>query len=52
MLHLDVDCFFVQCEQHRDPSLKGKPVAVQQHQDIIALSYEARALGIKKHIYR
>lgn len=50
VLHIDVDCFFVQCEVLRDPSLRDKAVAVQQHQDIIALSYEARALGIQKHI--
>ena len=49
MIHLDVDCFFVQCERARDPSLIGQPVVVQQHQDIIAVSYEARSLGIKKH---
>lgn len=28
----------------------GKPMAVQQHADIIAVSYEARALGVKKHM--
>lgn len=30
--------------------LTGKPMAVQQHADIIAVSYEARALGVKKHM--
>lgn len=25
-------------------------MAVQQHADIIAVSYEARALGVKKHM--
>lgn len=49
ILHVDVDCFFVQVERHLNPTLVGKPVAVQQHQDTIAISYEARALGIKKH---
>eukprot|EP01012_Entosiphon_sulcatum_P057136 TRINITY_DN8086_c0_g1_i1.p1 TRINITY_DN8086_c0_g1~~TRINITY_DN8086_c0_g1_i1.p1 ORF type:complete len:535 (-),score=77.42 TRINITY_DN8086_c0_g1_i1:7-1611(-) len=47
--HFDIDCFFVQVERLKDPTLVGKPVAVQQHQDIICVSYEARALGIRKH---
>jgi DNA polymerase eta len=32
------------------PTLKDVPCAVQQHQDIIAVSYEARALGVTKHM--
>lgn len=58
-MQMSSDCFFVQIEVLRNPSLVGKPVAVQQHQDIIAVSYEgttsfsnktqARKLGIKKH---
>ena len=31
-------------------SLRGKAFAVQQHQDIIAVSYAARAVGVKKHM--
>jgi DNA polymerase eta len=33
-----------------NPLLKGRPVAVHQHEDIISVSYEARALGVKKHM--
>jgi nucleotidyltransferase/DNA polymerase involved in DNA repair len=29
--------------------LAGVPVAIQQHQDTIALSYKARALGLRMH---
>eukprot|EP00752_Nemacystus_decipiens_P009989 g8908.t1 len=50
VLHLDLDAFFVQVERKLNPTLIGKPVAVQQHADIIAVSYEARALGVKKHM--
>jgi len=48
VVHIDLDCFFVQVEQRKDPSLKNLPVAVQQHDDIICVSYEARKLGIRK----
>ena len=48
VLHVDADAFFAQVEAQRDPSLP-KAIAVQQHQDIIAVSYAARALGVKKH---
>lgn len=37
-------------EQHLNPSLRGQPIAVHQHEDVIAISYEARALGVKKHM--
>ena len=29
---------------------EGAPLAVQQHQDIIAVSHSARALGVRKHM--
>ncbi|KAK9829085.1 hypothetical protein WJX72_003815 [[Myrmecia] bisecta] len=50
VLHVDIDTFFCQVEQNRDPSLKGQPIAIQQHQDIIAVSYEARKAGVRKHM--
>lgn len=50
VISIDVDTFFVQVHRSLDPSLKGVPIAIQQHQDAIAISYEARALGLKKHV--
>eukprot|EP00882_Tetradesmus_deserticola_P011155 GHRQ01011801.1.p2 GENE.GHRQ01011801.1~~GHRQ01011801.1.p2 ORF type:complete len:128 (+),score=39.89 GHRQ01011801.1:656-1039(+) len=50
VLHVDVDSFFCQVEELRCPSLSGRPVAVQQHQDIIAVNYPARQAGVKKHM--
>lgn len=40
-----------QVEVLRNPSaLQGKPVAIQQDQDVIAVNYPARQAGVKKHM--
>ncbi len=44
--HIDCNSFYASCEVLRDPSLKGKYVAVWD-QIIIAASYECKRLGIK-----
>lgn len=48
VLHLDADAFFVAVEQARDPSLRGKKVAVggRERGIIASASYEARACGV------
>ena len=43
-----MDCFYAQCEELRQPELKGKPVGVQQKMLVITSNYAARAFGIKK----
>nr|XP_048699514.1 DNA polymerase eta isoform X2 [Caretta caretta] len=50
---VDMDCFFAQVEQRREPRLRGQPCAVVQYDawrggGIIAVSYEARAFGISR----
>ncbi|WIA21172.1 hypothetical protein OEZ85_005479 [Tetradesmus obliquus] len=50
VLHVDVDSFFCQVEELRCPSLAGRPLAIQQHQDVIAVNYPGRAAGVKKHM--
>ncbi|KAJ6221629.1 hypothetical protein RDWZM_000174 [Blomia tropicalis] len=50
---VDMDCFYVQCEQRLLPDKWGKPCAVAQYNNwggggIIAVNYEARAFGIKR----
>ncbi|BAD87578.1 putative DNA polymerase [Oryza sativa Japonica Group] len=51
--HVDMDCFYVQVEQRRNPELRGQPTAVVQYNDwkgggLIAVSYEARKFGVKR----
>ena len=53
VIHVDLDCFYVQVEIRDNPSLKNRPVAVVQYNQwqgggIIALSYEAKAAGVKR----
>lgn len=49
VLHIDGDAFFASVEQSRRPELWGKPVVVGQERGIAtALSYEAKALGVKR----
>ncbi|KAG2487735.1 hypothetical protein HYH03_013733 [Edaphochlamys debaryana] len=54
VLHADVDAFFCQVEalRHPDPAVRARsvPLAVQQHQDVIAVDYAARAAGVRKHM--
>lgn len=44
--HIDCNSFYTSCEVLRNPSLKGKYVAVGD-QIVIAASYECKRLGIK-----
>ncbi|CAJ1935447.1 unnamed protein product [Sphenostylis stenocarpa] len=51
--HVDMDCFYVQVEQRKQPSLRGLPTAVIQYNSykggaLIAVSYEARRCGVKR----
>ncbi|XP_022097296.1 DNA polymerase eta-like [Acanthaster planci] len=52
---VDMDCFYVQVEQRRNPTLKGTPCAVVQYNTwqgggIIAVGYEARAHGVTRQM--
>eukprot|EP00041_Stephanoeca_diplocostata_P019984 m.437918 g.437918 ORF g.437918 m.437918 type:complete len:288 (+) comp21440_c0_seq5:123-986(+) len=48
IVSIDADCFYAQCEEIRTPSLKGKPIGVQQKMLVITSNYSARESGIKK----
>ncbi|KAL1523746.1 hypothetical protein AB1Y20_018674 [Prymnesium parvum] len=45
---IDLDCFYAQCEELRDPSLRGAAVGVQQKMIVITSNYAARAHGVRK----
>ncbi len=48
-MHIDADAFFVSCEQALNPLLKGRAVITGKERGIVsALSYEAKAMGIKR----
>lgn len=53
---VDMDCFYVQVEQRLNPALANKPCVVAQYKTwkgggIIAVSYEARAHGVKRNMW-
>ncbi|KAK2661873.1 hypothetical protein Ddye_000447 [Dipteronia dyeriana] len=53
--HVDMDCFYVQVEQRRQPELRGFPTAVVQYNEwkggaLIAVGYEARNFGVNRHM--
>src|SRR3712207_6781769 len=54
-LYVDFDSFFASAEQHLQPGLRGRPVGVipvdSEHTGLIAVSREAKALGLKRGTY-
>ncbi|MFW6013961.1 MAG: DNA polymerase IV [Candidatus Nanoarchaeia archaeon] len=47
--HVDMDCFFCQCEEKKFPELKGKPIIVGSTGErgvVSAANYEARKFGV------
>lgn len=50
IIHIDMDAFFASVEQHDNPALQGKPIAVSGGEVrgvVSAASYEARKFGVR-----
>ncbi|ACV23228.1 DNA polymerase IV [Slackia heliotrinireducens] len=52
VLHVDMNAFYASVEQHKNPSLRGRPIAVAGNPErrngiILAKSREAKACGVK-----
>jgi DNA polymerase iota len=48
-VHLDIDCFYCQCEEiDRDLRKNPRPLAIGQKHIIVTCNYEARRYGVKK----
>lgn len=50
-IHIDVDYFYAQVEEIRNPSLKTKPLGIQQNNCVVTCNYVARSYGIQKMTY-
>lgn len=48
IIHIDMDCFYAQVEERRDPALSGRPLGVRQKNIVVTCNYEARAAGVRK----
>lgn len=48
IVHIDIDCFYAQVEELRDPKLRHVPLGIQQKNCLVTCNYLARARGIRK----
>lgn len=48
IIHIDIDCFYAQVEEIRNPTLRTKPLGIQQKNIIVTSNYVARQFGVGK----
>ncbi|KAL2255709.1 hypothetical protein VTK26DRAFT_2833 [Humicola hyalothermophila] len=48
ILHFDLDCFYAQCVENRQPSLRTQPLGVKQKGILATCNYVARRHGVRK----
>lgn len=48
IIHIDIDCYYAQVEEIRNPLLRNKPVGIQQKNIIVTCNYVARSFGVEK----
>ncbi|XP_017058458.1 DNA polymerase iota [Drosophila ficusphila] len=48
IIHLDMDYFYAQVEEIRDPTLRSKALGIQQKNIVVTCNYVARAKGVSK----
>ncbi|XP_062503552.1 DNA polymerase iota-like [Corticium candelabrum] len=48
IVHIDIDCFYAQVEMLRNPSLRDRPLGIQQKNIVVTCNYVARARGVSK----
>lgn len=51
IVHIDVDCFYAQVEMIRNPTLRDKPLGIQQKNIVVTCNYVARKYGVTKLMY-
>ncbi|GFR70972.1 DNA polymerase iota-like [Elysia marginata] len=51
IVHFDLDCFYAQVEMLKDPSLKTKPLGIQQKNIVVTCNYVAREFGVTKLMF-
>ncbi|XP_050328109.1 uncharacterized protein LOC126758088 [Bactrocera neohumeralis] len=48
IIHIDMDCFYAQVEEIRDPTLRSRPLGIQQKNCVVTCNYLAREFGVNK----
>ncbi|XP_063701559.1 DNA polymerase iota [Culicoides brevitarsis] len=51
IVHIDIDCFYAQVEEILEPSLREKPLGIQQKTCLVTCNYKAREFGCKKLMF-